>query len=84
MEKILILTHTESDGALPRVALEVLSGATALAEDLGGAEVTVGLVGGEVQPAADSVSGCGAAEFLGVSGDEFAASRYATDNRVKG
>jgi electron transfer flavoprotein alpha subunit len=79
MEKILILTHTESDGSLPRVALEVLSGATALAEDLGGTDIVVGLVGREVQQAADSVSGCGAAEFLGVAGDGFATSRYASD-----
>jgi electron transfer flavoprotein alpha subunit len=79
MEKILFLTHTDSAGALPKAALEVLGGAARLAKDLGGAPLTVGLVGGDLQAAADSIAGCGAESFLAVSGDAFTASRYATD-----
>jgi electron transfer flavoprotein alpha subunit len=36
-------------------------------------------VGGEVAPAAAQVASCGAARFLGVSGEAFAQPRYATD-----
>jgi electron transfer flavoprotein alpha subunit len=79
MEKILFLTHTDSAGALPKAALEVLGGAMELAKGLGGAPLIVGLVGGDLKAAADSIAGCGAESFLAVGGDEFASSRYATD-----
>jgi electron transfer flavoprotein alpha subunit len=79
MDRILFITDVESDGSLPKIALEVLSGAVKLAKDLGGATLTVGLIGGEVQAAADSVASSGVDAFLGVSGDEFAVSRYSTD-----
>ncbi len=80
MEKILYLTQVEPGGELSSFALEVLSGAGRLARDLG-CELAVGLVGAkaDVQAAADSVAGCGAAAFLAVTGDEFAVSRHATD-----
>jgi electron transfer flavoprotein alpha subunit len=42
-------------------------------------EVTVGLVGAVVQPAADQIAGCGAVRFLAVAGEPFAQPRYATD-----
>jgi electron transfer flavoprotein alpha subunit len=74
MESILLLAHTESDGTLARPALEALSAALAL-----GGAVTVGLVGGNVQPAADQIAGAGAARFLAVHGEAFAQPRYATD-----
>ena len=79
MEKILLLVHTDSDGGLPRAALEVLSGALRLSQDLGEAETVVGFIGGDVQGAADAVADCGAVGFLAVEGDEFSASRYASD-----
>jgi electron transfer flavoprotein alpha subunit len=79
MEKILFLTHTNSSGTLPRAALEALGGALELAKSLGGAPLAVGLVGGDLQAAADAIAGCGAESFLAVSGDEFSVSRYATD-----
>lgn len=79
MEKILFLAHTDTAGALPKVALEVLGGAMETAKTLGGAPLTVGLLGGDLKAAADSVAGCGAESFLAVSGDEFTVSRYATD-----
>ncbi len=79
MEHLLILVHTESDGSLGRPALEAVSTAKSLAESLGAAPLTVGLVGAEVQGAADTIAGCGAARFLGVFGPDFGPSRYATD-----
>jgi hypothetical protein len=41
MDTILLLTHSEADGALPRAALEALSAAKAI-----GGTVTVGVFGG--------------------------------------
>ncbi len=79
MERILFVVHTEADGSLARMALEALSGAVSLAKELGGATLSVGLVGGDVQTAADSIAGCGASAFLAVTGDAFDVSRYASD-----
>lgn len=79
MEKILLLAHTEADGSLPKAAYESLNAALTLAADLGGAAVTIGLIGADVQTAADSIATCGAADILAVTGDDFAASRYSTD-----
>ncbi|MFC1584705.1 electron transfer flavoprotein subunit alpha/FixB family protein [Fibrobacterota bacterium] len=78
MEKILFVTDVASDGSFSKVSLEVLAGAAGLSKDLG-ASLAVGLIGSEVQKAADSISGCGADEFLGVSGPEFSESRYSSD-----
>ncbi len=74
METILVLAHTEADGKLANPALEALAAALAL-----GGEVAVGLVGAQVQPAADQVATCGARRFLAVAGEEFSQARYATD-----
>jgi len=79
MEKILVLTHTQDDGSLPRLALEVVTAGLDLAKRLGGAPVSIGLVGLDVKAAADTLAGTGAATFLAVTGDDFAVSRYATD-----
>jgi electron transfer flavoprotein alpha subunit len=74
VETILLLAHTEADGSLGRPALEAL----AAAKNLGG-ELHIGLVGAQVQKAADFVAGAGAARILAVSGEAFAQSRYSTD-----
>ena len=74
MEPILLLAHTEADGSLGKPALEAL----AAAKNLGG-ELHVGLVGAEVQPAADLMAGAGAARIFAVKGEAFAQPRYATD-----
>ena len=74
MEPILLLAHTEADGTLAKPALEALTAALAL-----GGELTVGLVGAAVQPAADRIASAGAARILAVCGDAFAAARYSTD-----
>ncbi len=79
METILFLGHTESDGSLASSALEGLGAARALADSLGGSPLVVGLVGGDVRAAADGIADCGAARFLGVSGQDFSLSRYASD-----
>jgi electron transfer flavoprotein alpha subunit len=80
MEKILFIAHTESDAALPNVAREALSAAVELAGKIPGSSLTVGLFGKEVKAASDSIAACGASCFLGVSGEQFAESRYATDS----
>src|SRR5260370_16001982 len=74
MAPILLLAHTEPDGMLEKPALEALASAVAR-----GRELSVGLVGAAVEPAANQIAGCGAARFLGVSGEAFAQSRYGTD-----
>ena len=79
MEKILLLLHTDKDGNLPRAAFEAVGAARGLACGLKEATWTVGLVGRDLQGAANLVAACGAGRFVGVSGEEFAQSRYATD-----
>ena len=79
METILFLAHTESDGSLAKPALEALGAAKAMAGPCGEAPLVVGLVGAEVQAAANAVAGCGAARCLGVSGPDFEEARYASD-----
>ena len=74
METILLLAHTEPDGALAKPALECLTAALAL-----GGPLTVGLVGARVEAAANQIAGCGAARFLAVAGEAFAEPRYSTD-----
>jgi electron transfer flavoprotein alpha subunit len=74
MESVLFLAFTEPDGSLARAALEALGAARSI-----GGRLMAGLIGADVQAAAGSIAGCGAARILGVSGDAFAPSRYATD-----
>ena len=74
MESILLLAHIESDGKLAKPTLEALAAALAL-----GGELTVGLVGGDPQLAADQIAGAGAARILGVTDEAFTQPRYATD-----
>ena len=79
MEKVLYLAHTESQGELTRLALESLSSAIEMAQNLPDCTLVVGLIGADIQAAADAVAGCGAERILGVSGPEFGVSRYASD-----
>ena len=79
MESILFLAHTEADGSLAKPALEALQAARTLAEGMTGSTFSVGLIGETVQKAADVAGACGARQFLGVTGADFAVSRYATD-----
>jgi electron transfer flavoprotein alpha subunit len=79
METILFLAHTESDGSLGKAALESLDVAKNLTASLADSVLVAGLVGLDVQSAANQIAGCAVARFLGVSGPEFASSRYSTD-----
>ena len=79
MEKILLLLHADENGSLPKPAFEAIAAARDLAGSLKESSWTVGLVGSAVRKAADSIAACGAGRFVGVAGEEFATSRYATD-----
>lgn len=79
MEKILFLTPTEADGTLAKGALEALAAAVNVSKILSGSTLSAGLWGAEVKGAADAIAACGASAFRGVTGPEFAASRYASD-----
>ncbi|NLV23188.1 MAG: electron transfer flavoprotein subunit alpha [Deltaproteobacteria bacterium] len=78
MEKILFLACTQEDGVLPKAALETLTAAADLAAAVQ-APLAVGLIGENVQAAADAIAACGAQEFCAVTGEDFASSRYASD-----
>lgn len=77
MSKILLLVHTEADGSLARGAMETASAALELKQ--AGAELVIGLVGGELEGAAEALAGLDASRVIGVGGDEFGVSRYVTD-----
>jgi electron transfer flavoprotein alpha subunit len=79
METILFLANTEADGSLAKPALEALGTAKNLSTSLAGSTLVVGLTGETVQPAANQIAAAGAAKFFGVTGADFAPSRYATD-----
>ncbi|HQH27257.1 MAG TPA: electron transfer flavoprotein subunit alpha [Oligoflexia bacterium] len=78
MERVLFLGHTGENGELGRAALEALHAAAGLAEELGCA-FDAGLVGADVQKAANNIGSCGASSFFAVSGVDFAEARYGSD-----
>jgi len=79
METILLLAHTEADGALAKSAREALHAAATLHKSLAGSKLVVGLVGESVQAAANSIASCPATKYFGAVGKDFSQSRYATD-----
>jgi electron transfer flavoprotein alpha subunit len=79
METILFLSDVEADGTLPAAALEALGTAKAVAAALGNAPLVAGLVGENVQAAAERTAACGAGRFLGVTGPAFSQPRYPSD-----
>jgi electron transfer flavoprotein alpha subunit len=79
METILLLAHTETDGSLAKSAREALHAARILNQALAGSSLVVGLVGENVQAAADSIAAGPATKYFGVAGQDFHQSRYATD-----
>jgi electron transfer flavoprotein alpha subunit len=79
MEKVLLLVHTEPDGSLSRASLEAAGAAKSLAAAIPDASLEAGLVGGDVRQAAARLGTIGAERFLGVAGEDFRESRYATD-----
>jgi electron transfer flavoprotein alpha subunit len=79
MSNVLFLAHVDESGkALPRIALESLTAAVELANTTG-AQLTIGLIGEDVNAAAEQIATAGAARILGVAGPDFAQPRYATD-----
>jgi len=80
--RILFLAHPDEAGvSLPKAALEVLAVALDLAQQ-SGATLTIGLIGGEVQNAADSIASAGAEKILAVSGPDFSSPRFASDSQA--
>ncbi len=78
-KNILLLAHTDEYGSgLPKAALEALGAAVDLAGELN-ATLSIGLIGGDVQAATDSIANAGAQRLLAVAGPEFAQPRYASD-----
>ena len=77
-KNILFVAHVDETGnSLPRAAFDALGAAVEIAAQLGGT-LTIGLVGENVQAAADAVGAAGA-KILGVAGPDFAKPRYASD-----
>ena len=79
METILLLAHTEADGSLAKCAREALQAAATLHKSLARSKLVVGLVGENVQAAANSIAACPATKHFGVVGKDFGQSRYASD-----
>ena len=79
METILVLVHTENDGSLAKPAREALHAAATLHKSLAGSNLVVGLIGDNVQVAANSIAASPVTKYFGVTGADFAQSRYATD-----
>ncbi len=78
-KQILFLAHVdESGGILPKSAFEALAAAVDLAHE-SGASLTMGLIGGEVQQAANSIANLGARKILAVAGPDFTLPRFASD-----
>ena len=74
MDTILVLAHTEANGSLGRSALEVIGAAIKL-----GGKLIVGLIGADVQQAANSIAGTSATKFYAASSGDFAQARYGSD-----
>jgi electron transfer flavoprotein alpha subunit len=79
METILLLAHTDADGALPKPALEALAAAKTLQEGIAASILAVGIFGKNAKQAAGQLGGAGAAKYLAVEGDAFEQPRYASD-----
>jgi electron transfer flavoprotein alpha subunit len=74
MDTILLLSHVDEAGALPRAALEALAAAKSL-----GAPIVAGLFGPSVAKAAAALAGTGVTKVLAAEDAGLAEPRYATD-----
>ena len=79
METILVLAHTENDGSLAKPVREALHAAATLHKSLAISKLVVGLIGDNVQVAANSIAASPVTKYFGVTGADFKQSRYATD-----
>jgi electron transfer flavoprotein alpha subunit len=78
-EHILFLAHTEPDGTLSKNTLEAMAAAVSLRDGMAGATLDAGVVGVDVNAAAQAIAGVGFGRMLGASGEAFGQARYATD-----
>src|SRR5215471_18727375 len=77
-QRILFLAHVDESGrSLPKAAYEVLGAVIEIAAQNGG-DFTIGLIGENVQDAANTVAAPGA-RILGACGPDFAHPRYSSD-----
>ncbi len=76
--KILWIGFTDKTGSLDKASLEALTAARTIADGLG-AELVAGLVGTSVGGASAQVGGATPSQVLAVTGEAWAAPRYATD-----
>jgi electron transfer flavoprotein alpha subunit len=76
MDTVLLLTHVEADGALPRAALEALSAARALAQ---GGAVAAAVFGDGATRAAQALAGTGVTAVLTADSPDLAGARYGSD-----
>ena len=74
MDTLLLVSHVDPDGSLPRAALEALAAAKAL-----GLPMTAALFGPSVTKAAAALAGTGVTKVLAVEDGALAEARYATD-----
>ena len=79
METIIVLANTEADGSLASSAREALHAAKSLCDALPGSTFALGLIGENVQAAADSIAAGPVTKYFGVAGPDFSQSRYASD-----
>lgn len=79
MENFLFLAHVEEDSLLAKASLEALQIAVTTVNALSGSTLTVGLIGENVNKAAEQIGSCGARRFVSVAGPDFAISRYSSD-----
>jgi len=79
METILLLAHIDKDGAFTKPAREALHAAATVFKGIPGSTLAIGLIGDNLQTAANSVAACPATKYFGVSGDDFLQPRYSTD-----
>ncbi|HEV2395792.1 MAG TPA: hypothetical protein VGS27_02465 [Candidatus Sulfotelmatobacter sp.] len=75
---ILVLAHVDESGtSLPKQAYEALGAALDLASQIA-AKVSIGLIGENIQDAANSLANV-QSQIIGVSGPDFAYARYSSD-----
>jgi electron transfer flavoprotein alpha subunit len=79
MENILILAHTEADGTLGKPAREALRAGRTINKAIPNSNLMLGLIGENVQVAADSIAASPATKYFGVAGEDFTQARYGTD-----
>ena len=78
-QNILFLAHvSEAGNTLPKASYEVLGAALKLSRQLG-TRLTIGLIGGDVSAAAETIAGAGADRILAVAGPDFSSARYVSD-----